>query len=412
LHHFGKKQNLKDMNKPFLYFMVLSISHTACKTIEQAPPPELMSVVEEVRQAYAPDKRVALFDINLEQAQGQWRLAGETNLPEARQELEARLKATGIKAQQEINLLPDSSLQGKIYALVNLSACNIRSEPKHAAELATQAMLGTPLRVYKARGSWYLVQSPDGYLGWLDEGGLSLMSAPELKAWQQAEKVVYLPDMGLARAQPSPDALPVSDLLAGNILKLTGSQSGFAQVQYPDGRTAYIPQADLMAYSAWLDSRQPTAENIIESAFSFMGRPYLWGGTSGKGVDCSGFTKMAFFLNGLQLPRDASQQVHVGQAVETDTTLVNLLPGDLLFFGRKANAEQSERITHVGIYLGDGKMIHASGAVTVESLRRGEPDFSEYRLQSFVRARRMLSGIGENGVLPIAEVPLYNQTLK
>ncbi|MCB0582548.1 MAG: C40 family peptidase, partial [Phaeodactylibacter sp.] len=235
------------------------------------------------------------------------------------------------------------------------------------------------------------------------------MTEAEYGQWQQAEKVVYLPDQGFSLAEPTPAARRVSDLLAGNILAYLGSRMGFSQVQYPDGRSACVPDEAVMNYELWLASHNPDAEKIIETAFRFMGRPYLWGGTSGKGVDCSGFTKTVFYLNGLLLPRDASQQVHVGTPVETDTTLAGLQPGDLLFFGRKASEEKPERITHVAIYLGDGRIIHASGKVEVESLRRGDPDFTEYRLNSFVRAKRMLEGPEKAGVLPLEKVTMYNE---
>ncbi|MCO6479560.1 MAG: C40 family peptidase, partial [Phaeodactylibacter sp.] len=291
----------------------------------------------------------------------------------------------------------------------NLSACNIRSEPRHSAELSTQATLGTPLRLYKESEGWYLVQTPDDYLGWLDPGGFVSMTEAEYQEWQQAEKVVYLPDYGFSTAEPTSGQQRVSDLLAGNILAYLGSEGGFSQLQYPDGRVAYVPDGEVMNYELWLASRNPDTDNIIETAFRFMGRPYLWGGTSGKGVDCSGFTKTVFYLNGLLLPRDASQQVHVGVPVETDTTLAGLQPGDLLFFGRKATEEKPERITHVAIYLGAGKIIHSSGIVKVESLRRTDPDFTEHRLNSLVRARRMLQKPEDNGVPPLKEVPLYNE---
>ena len=235
------------------------------------------------------------------------------------------------------------------------------------------------------------------------------MTEAEYRQWQQAEKVAYLPDQGFSLAAPATGAQRVSDLLAGNILLYQGSEGGFSKLQYPDGRAAYVPDEDVMNYELWLASRDPSAEKIIETAFRFMGRPYLWGGTSGKGVDCSGFTKTVFYLNGLLLPRDASQQVHVGVPVETDTTLAGLQPGDLLFFGRKATEDKPEKITHVAIYLGEGKIIHSSGIVKVESLRRADPDFTEYRLNSFVRARRMLQDPGQNGVPPLKEVPQYKE---
>jgi cell wall-associated NlpC family hydrolase len=199
----------------------------------------------------------------------------------------------------------------------------------------------------------------------------------------------------------------VSDLVAGNILKGKKEATTFSRVTFPDGRVAFVKSSMLMNYNDWLASRKPEEEEILKSAFEMMGRPYLWGGTSGKGVDCSGFTKMVYYLNGVQLPRDANQQADVGEDVPSDTTFSNLLPGDLLFFGRKATEGEKERITHVGIYLGNGKMIHSSNMVEIGGLRRGEPDFSEYRLTSFVRARRMIGVSADKKPKLLTETGFY-----
>ncbi|KAA3635366.1 MAG: NlpC/P60 family protein, partial [Bacteroidetes bacterium] len=220
-------------------------------------------------------------------------------------------------------------------------------------------------------------------------------------------KVVFLPQYGFDYGQENGSEIS-SDLLAGNILKYIGeTEKNLTKVAFPDGREALVESDAIMDYGGWLDSRNPLAENILADAHEFLGRPYLWGGTSGKGVDCSGYTKTVFFLNGIILPRDASQQVHVGTEVPTDTTLTGLEPGDLLFFGRKATDKDKEKITHVAIYKGNGKIIHSSGMVKVESLRRGDEDFNEYRLKSLVRAKRMLETPGENGVQLIRQSSVY-----
>ena len=100
--------------------------------------------------------------------------------------------------------------------------------------------------------------------------------------------------------------------------------------------------------------------------------------------------------------------MHCGTSVASDTTLQNLLPGDFIFFGRKAADDQKEKITHVAIYLGNGRIIHASDRVQIESLRRGDPRFTERRLQTMIRAKRMLKNIGENGVRKLETHQLYN----
>jgi hypothetical protein len=364
-------------------------------------PAQLDELITEVRQRYAPDKRTAVFDLKAQQdSLGVWYLTGETNQPEALAELLAKSRQKGLALQSQVQLLPAAALQGFHWGVVTLSACNIRSQPRHAAELATQSTLGTPLRILKREGGWYLVQTPDDYLGWLDDGGFVLLDSAGYQDWSFAPKVVYLPDMGFALQEPQSGAPFVSDLLAGNILLDLGREGDFAKVGFPDGRQAYVPAAEAILYQQWLYTRQPTVENILATARRFMGRPYLWGGTSGKGVDCSGFTKTVFYLNGLLLPRDASQQVHTGIDIPADTTLSNLQPGDLLFYGRHATADTPEKVTHVAIYLGDGQIIHASGTVKIESMRRGDPTFVEDRLRTYLRGRRVL---GEAGVRRVGE---------
>jgi cell wall-associated NlpC family hydrolase len=107
------------------------------------------------------------------------------------------------------------------------------------------------------------------------------------------------------------------------------------------------------------------------------------------------------------LPRDASQQVHVGMEINTDQSLKGLKQGDLLFFGRKATKENKEKITHVAIYMGGGKIIHSSGKVKIESLKRGDSDFNEYRLNTFVRAKRPLEKFNEYGIPLLSESEWY-----
>jgi cell wall-associated NlpC family hydrolase len=145
-------------------------------------------------------------------------------------------------------------------------------------------------------------------------------------------------------------------------------------------------------------------ESIYHTAETLMGIPYVWGGTSIKGLDCSGFTKIIFQLNGIQLPRDASQQVHVGELVDIEDGFDKLLPGDLLFFGIKNPNSQKERITHVAIYLGNLDFMHASGRVRINSFNRSKSNFAENRFKTFIKAKRILSSVGENGVTLIKEL--------
>ena len=369
----------------FLFSLLL----LAC-TDAPPPPAALTAAIDEVRTTYAPDGRVALWQPEPVYRDGRWIIRGKTNLPEAKRALLQRLAEGGQAVVDSLLVLPAAGLAGRSYGVVNLSVANMRSRPKHSAELATQALLGMPLRVWDRQEDWYLVQSPDGYLAWLDADGFVPMTKAELAAWENGERVVVTEDFGFAYPTPAREGAPVSDLVAGNVLQRVDERGDQLRVRYPDGRTAYLPAAAVRPHAEWAAQAPPPAAALLATAERFTGRPYLWGGTSGKAMDCSGFTKTVFHQYGLTLPRDASQQVHFGELVATDTTLKNLLPGDLLFFGRPATADQRERIWHVGIYRGGGRMIHAAGTVKVNSLVRGEADFAEDRLLSLVRARRLL----------------------
>ncbi len=397
------------MKRSGMFFLSLLFLLPACQEKGLSPmQQEMKDIVDEVQQKYAPDRRVAYFKMEITPSKNSYVLKGETTLPEAKAELWQRLEALGgSSVVDSAVVLPAPGLEGKHWGLVSVSVCNMRSEPKHPSQLVTQALMGMPLRVWNKAGDFYLVQSPDDYFGWVDHGGFVLMDTATYQSWLQSPRAVCLDNYAFAYEHPSENAQKVTDLVAGNIVQSLDTKEGFTQISLPDGRRGFVKSIHLLPFDQWLDTRLPDAEHILASARDLMGSPYLWGGTSGKGVDCSGLTKIAFLLNGIQLPRDANQQAAVGIPVETDTSLSNLQPGDLLFFGQKKEGKQVEKISHVAIYMGDGKIIHASDRVMVESLRRGEPDFSEQRLNSFVRARRMLGPEAKGHVVWLKDLPLY-----
>ena len=159
-----------------------------------------------------------------------------------------------------------------------------------------------------------------------------------------------------------------------------------------DERAGYLPKKSAEGYEAWKQARQPAAENIERTARRFMGRPYFWGGNSPKGLDCSGFTKLVFFLNGIELRRDSSQQARQGVLVPLDDNLSQLRKGDLLFFGRRPRRGGPDRVVHVGIYLGDKLFIHSSERVRISSLDPQSPLRDENRIRTLLQARRILPG--------------------
>lgn len=395
--------------KNLLIFILILFSSTYAQ--QKIGSNELENTIAEVKEKYAPDKRTAIFEIEVKKNGDEITMYGETNLPEAKDELLDQLHAKNFNLKDSIKLLPDEELGEKIYGIVRLSVANIRSMPSHPAELATQSLLGTPLKIFKKRRGWYLVQTPDKYIAWVDDAGITEVTKEQIDEWINSEKVIVLADYTFAYSNPSTDSQRVSDLVAGDILKNLGEERNFCKVEFPDGRIGYIQKEECKVLNNWISGLSPDENSIVNTAKRYMGLPYLWGGTSTKGFDCSGFTKTVYYLNGIILQRDASQQTLYGELVDTENGFENLRPGDLLFFGRKATEDQKERVTHVGIYIGNNEFIHSAGIVGINSFDKDKPNFSEYRLNSFIRARRILNSIDGKGISTISSNKFYSGEL-
>jgi gamma-D-glutamyl-L-lysine dipeptidyl-peptidase len=345
------------MNKHFLKIVLASfIFLIFCSCNKDIIKQNLLSdKIEEVKYVYAPDKRVALFNVEFEKENESYVLKGESDLPEAVAGLKNKLKTANINFIDSIQILPSEDLNGKTFGLVTISVANLRSNPKHSAELATQATLGTPVKILKKEGSWSLIQTPDKYLSWVDDGGIVEMTSNAISTWKSLPKIIFTNIVGSTYSEPDSQSQVVSDIVAGSILEFLGEEKDFFKVKYPDNRIAFVVKNEAQLYDDWLKNAKPTAESLIATSKKLMGLPYLWGGTSIKGVDCSGFTKTVYFLNGMVIPRDASQQVNTGELTDDTGNFDKLVPGDLLFFGRKATDSTSEKVVHVGMWIGNNE---------------------------------------------------------
>lgn len=370
----------------------------------------LNQITEEItslKKVYAPDKRTRIFDINPKQDGDKIILKGETAIPEAKEELLQKL--SDFKIIDSIEILPSKELGHELFGVVTIPVANMRSNPGHSSELSNQLICGVVVRLFKIKGTWLYCQTPDDYLGWIDLDAITPMDSIKLNDWYSANKVIVHQDQTYLFADENTVADILTPLSSGAVIKLIEAKKDKSLVALPDGRQGYISNQHFYSFADWKSNHKEGlhTDALIKDAYALLGRPYLWGGTSVNGVDCSGFTKTIFFKNGFVLPRDASQQVHVGMPIETDTTFENLKPGDLLFFGRKAGADQPEKITHVAMYLGNSKIIHASGYVKVESLKRGDPTFAENRLKTFVRATRPAQSPKEHGIPAVHDIGWY-----
>ena len=383
--------------KNILLIILVSLSINNIYSQENNSMQEIDKIIKEVKNTFAPDGRTAIFNIQASNKNNKIILTGETTEKNALDELKNKFKNFN-NVELSIELLPEKKLGDKHLGIIDLSVVNMRTKPAHSAELASQTLLGTCVNVYKENDGWYLIQTPDKYIAWLDEDALVIVDENKLQDWKSSKKVIYAKPYGQVYSKADINSERVSDIVIGDILKNTDDAENFVSVEFPDGRKGFIEKENCIDYSKWVADSILTQQKIVTSAKEYLGLPYLWGGTSAKAFDCSGFTKTVYFINGVILPRDASQQVLVGELVDTSNDFSKLQPGDLLFFGSKKTETEKEKVTHVAIYIGDGKYIHAAGRVKINSLEKQSNEFSEYRYNTFIRAKRYIGNYnkGEN----------------
>ncbi|MDR2947970.1 MAG: C40 family peptidase [Prevotella sp.] len=386
------------MNKLYIFFIIIlcsNILYAQDKPVYKHS--ELDIIVNNVKEQYIPDKRIKVFDVKVDDSNRRPTLQGVTSDVTAYNEVIRQAKeAYGSDFVDKIKLLPESDLGDKTYGVITLSVADIRVEGKFSAEMATQATLGTPIRILQ-KDRWSRIQTPDGYIAWTQEINYQPMTKPEYESWKKSEKVIFTDYFGFSYKEPDTKSQTVSDLVSNNIMKLEGDSGDFYKVSYPDGRIGYILKNQSKPYNEWLASVNITGDSFVQKAYTLMGIPYVWGGTSVKGMDCSGFTKTIMLMHGIILMRDASQQAYTGIPVDISKGYKNLQVGDLMFFGKKAEKDKKERVRHVAFYIGNNKFIHASGYIRISSLNPADPDYDETNTKEFIRASRIIGAVDKEG---------------
>ena len=247
--------------------------------------------------------------------------------------------------------------------LTNVSIAFIYRDATFKSEATSQTHLGETLAVLEERGDWFRVRQEDKYEGWVAR--FFVVEKPD--SWEN--KTFYYHGEQISWIYQSPDTQSNTsrDITLLSRLPILEKKDGWVKLLLPDGTQGWVKNSP----RPLMDSVD--VEQLIQTAFGFQGIQYIWGGRSPKGFDCSGFVQTVYGLNGLQLPRDAYLQAGVGTRVEDD--FLNWEVGDLIFF-----SENSEKITHVALSLGEGDFIHASGYVKLNSLN---PDHSDLYLEKY-----------------------------
>ena len=235
------------------------------------------------------------------------------------------------------------------YGISNLSIVPVRSEPREKSEMCTQILFGEHYTIIEENAKWYQVKLAfDGYEGWIDRKMVNEIDEQDFLELEEIPRIVTTDVFNIV--QPAGDY--------SNFLIVAGSS-----LPHFD-RVAHTFKIGKVAYSIQVNSiASPPNEVrvvIIENALKYFNAPYLWGGRSPFGIDCSGFSQILYKMAGLTIPRDAVQQAMLGENL---TFVEEALPGDLAFFDNEEGA-----IIHVGIIWEKNKIIHSSGKVRIDNL--------------------------------------------
>lgn len=233
------------------------------------------------------------------------------------------------------------------FGIINLSIVPVRTEPSDKSEMVTQLLFGELIAIEQYNGNWAAIRNVyDNYEGWIDIKQLQVIDEEEFYRMNKFNPC-YVTD--LVEVVHDPESLEVIPVVMGSVLRnLENGVFSISGRKYEyTGRYKCVGE-------------EVDVKDVIEHALMYVNTPYLWGGKSPFGIDCSGFVQLVFMLSGIYLLRDASQQAGLGEHI---SFLDEALPGDLLFFDN----DEGE-IIHVGIYLRHEEIIHASGKVRIDKI--------------------------------------------
>ena len=370
----------------FLFLMIVATAVAASAT-------DVDQVLKDLKARIAPDGRVAIWNVTSAMDGDVAVVEGTVGYQDQLDAINAELEKLDVNYKNNVRVLANDVPSSQQWAIVKLSIATLRCEPKHSGEIATQALMGMPLRVIEV-GDWCRVQCPDNYIAYVPESSLKFVTQQELNAWKSTERyIVTIYDDQLVTEPKGEET--VSDLVLGDILQAVKRKGKWIQLATPDGRIGWVRTTSVEKFDKWAQ-QSIDLKKIEKTARRMMGSSYLWGGTSTKVTDCSGLAKVSYFSNGIILQRDASQQALTGLKIADwhDAQLC-----DLLFFGNS----KTGRVTHVGLYLRDGKYIHCSGQVKINDLNPDAPDY----LYSPLSISRINGMVGTKGIVYVRDHDWY-----
>ena len=340
----------------------------------------IRDIVRDVRADYVPDSRVDVFEARARMTDGRPAVAGETTLRAAADDFQRRIRDADIDADLRIRVLPDRSLQPATEALVRAPIAPVYRRPTMNSTMLTQYAMGNRLTLLSRRRRFWRIRGEDGHIGWVHRGYLARGEPRWALGWERAEGGEPVVSLGAELLDEADRVFARLPWGARVVLHAGG------RVRLPDGRAGRLGTGELVPADRLADRFPARGESITRTARRWIGAPYLWGGVTPCGVDCSGLVQSVYWIHGIALPRDSDMQALLGASVEPGPDFEALRPGDLLFFA------EDRRVNHVALSLGSAHIVHASasnGGVEVNDMG-GDRELEAWLRDIFVGARRLL----------------------
>lgn len=268
------------------------------------------------------------------------------------------------------------------YAFITTNLVDLWLEPEFESERASQLLWGETVRVLKEHKTFWLVAQNDDYTGWVDKRFLKIIGKSAFEFYEKKLNAL----VGLERARlfdaSFKNTVAPHFIYFGTRLWISQTHKNFCNVVLPDKTMAFLKSAAIKPINKKMD-KKVSSRKLVKEALKFLGVPYLWGGISPAGFDCSGLVRSVFSRFGIFLPRDTKDQIKAGKLIERN----QVKAGDLLFFKR-----------HVAIAVTKDMVIHSSrggGGVRINSLKPGEPNYRADLDRDFIQARRILCSMSK-----------------
>lgn len=321
--------------------------------------------VDDIRRKWTPDNRLGVFEISLLPQQ----LTGITSSRDARDALRRLAGEAGLS--ERVRLLPDDTVLDAA-AVVTAAIAPLLGEPQVSTARVSEVLHGEPLDVLERRDDWLRVKAPDGYIAWLHAGYVATGPADWAEDWRER-----------ATARSLSADIVTTD---GRRRLPTGARVALRRgvVELADGRRGAVAAGNVRrAQELRVEARHLALPELAQKWYG--GAPYLWGGRTEWGIDCSGLVQAVYGARGIELPRDSDQQFGQGREIAMATDGAGYEAGDLLFFAERG------RVSHVALWAGAGRIVHSAlsrGGVGGDHLFGDEPRMVRL-LSNLVGVRRL-----------------------